>query len=196
MPCLGSKTVQSYSDNLSTLYRIVRRMILESLSLEKYIEEHLSTTYYLLQVMKYKEPQTPVKKLGVHEHTDRNMMTILHQNQIDGLEIQRKDGEWISLRPSQESFIVVIGDSLYAWTNGRVHSANHRVMLSGSQVRYSVGLFSVPKAGYILKTPDELVDAEHPLLFKPFDYAEFLKFYWTEYVKGADSSLKAYCGAL
>jgi hypothetical protein len=33
-------------------------MILESLGVEKYMEEHMNSTDYLLRVMKYKGPQT------------------------------------------------------------------------------------------------------------------------------------------
>lgn len=83
---------------------------------------------------------------------------------------------------------------LQAWTNGRVHSPYHRVMMSGNEERYSVGLFSIPKAGYIVRSPQELVDEDHPLLYKPFDHAKFVEFYRTEAGYKAESTLKAYCG--
>lgn len=94
------------------------------------------------------------------------------------------------------SFLIKFGtiDFLKAWSNGRVYSAHHRVMMSGSESRYSVGLFSIPKAGYIIKAPEELVDEEHPLLFKPFDHVKFLGFYYTEAGQKCESALKTYCG--
>ncbi|CAB4272703.1 unnamed protein product [Prunus armeniaca] len=55
-----------------------------------------------------------------------------------------------------------------AWTNGRLHSPYHRAMMSGNEARYSTGLFSVPKEGYIIKAPDEVVDEEHPLIMLNF----------------------------
>lgn len=64
---------------------------------------------------------------------------------------------------------------LQAWTNGRLYSPYHRVMMSGSKTRYSATFFSTPKEGYIIKALEELVDEEHPLLYKPFDYSEYLK---------------------
>ncbi|XP_062016002.1 probable 2-oxoglutarate-dependent dioxygenase AOP1 [Rosa rugosa] len=189
-----SKTVHSFSEKLSELDQIIRRMILESLGLEKYLEEHIGSTNYLLRVMKYKGPQTSETKLGLNSHTDKNIVTILHQNQVEGLEVQTKDGKWINVKPSPESFIAMIGDSLYAWTNGRLHSPHHRVMMTGNEARYSTGLFSIPKAGYIIKAPEEVVDEEHPLLFKPFDHVEFLGFYYSEAGQRAQSALKTYCG--
>ncbi|KAI3789690.1 hypothetical protein L2E82_02493 [Cichorium intybus] len=190
------KTIQEFSTKLSKLDQMVRMMVLESLGLDKYIEEHMGSTNYLLRVMKYKGPETNESALGLNSHTDKNIVTILHQNQVDGLEVQTKSGNWIKIQPSPNSFIVMIGDSFYAWTNGRLHSPYHRVMMSGEKARYSLGLFSVPKAGYVVKAPKEVVDEEHPLLFNPFDHVEFLQFYYTEVGQRAPSALKTYCGVV
>lgn len=108
-----SETIKSYSEDLSELDQIVRRMILESLGVDKYLEEHMESTNYLLRVMKYKGPETKETKLGLNSHTDKNIVTILHQNQVEGLEVQTKDGQWINVTPSPHNFIVMIGDSLY-----------------------------------------------------------------------------------
>ncbi|XAR50600.1 hypothetical protein NMG60_11004962, partial [Bertholletia excelsa] len=188
------KTIQAYSELLSELDVITRTMVLESLGLEKYLDEHMESTNYLFRVMKYEGPQARETKLGLISHTDKNIVTILHQNQVEGLEVQTKYGDWISLKPSPDSFIALIGDYFYAWTNGRLHSPYHRVMMTGNEARYSAGLFSIPKAGYIIKAPEELVDEDHPLLFKPFNYAEFLEFYYSEAGQRAQSALKTFCG--
>ncbi|XP_059643089.1 probable 2-oxoglutarate-dependent dioxygenase AOP1 [Cornus florida] len=188
------KTVQSFSEQVSELDQMIRKMVLESLGVEKYRDEHLESTNYLLRVMKYEGPQTSETKLGLNAHTDKNIVTILYQNQVEGLEVQTRDGQWINVNPSPDSFIAMIGDSLYAWANGRLHSPYHRVMMTGNETRYSVGLFSIPKAGYVIEAPEELVDEEYPLLFKPFDHVEFLGFYYTEAGQRAESALKTYCG--
>ena len=81
-----------------------------------------------------------------------------------------------------------------AWTNGRLHAATHGVFVKGNEARYSAGLFSVPKGGYIMKAPEKLVDEEHPLLFKPYDYAEFINDYVAKPDPKPKLSLKTYCG--
>jgi len=81
---------------------------------------------------------------------------------------------------------------LQAWTNGRVHAPIHRVMMTGNETRLSIGLFTVPKAGFIIKAPDELVTEDHPLLFKPFVQSEFMKFYRSS--ENIKNPLKVYCG--
>ncbi|KAK0595174.1 hypothetical protein LWI29_004264 [Acer saccharum] len=189
-----SKTIQSFAEKVSELDETIRRMVLESFGLEKYMDEHMNSTNYLLRVMKYKGPQTSETKLGLKAHTDMTIVTILFQNQVEGLEVQTKDGQWINVKPSPDSFIAMSGYSLYAWTNGRLYSAYHRVMMTGNAARYSAGLFSIPKGGYIIKAPEELVDEEHPLLFKPFDQIEFLGFYNAEAGQTVQSALKTYCG--
>ncbi|XP_070006334.1 putative 2-oxoglutarate-dependent dioxygenase AOP1.2 isoform X3 [Nicotiana tabacum] len=107
------KTIQSYSEQLSELDQTVRKMILESLGVEKYMDEHMNSTNYLLRVMKYKGPQSNDTKLGLNAHTDKNIVTILYQNQVNGLEVLTKDGQWINVEPTPDAFIVMIGDSLY-----------------------------------------------------------------------------------
>ena len=56
---------------------MIRRMILESLNLEKFMDEDMDSTNYLLRVMKYDWPKTTETKLGLHCHTDKNIATIL-----------------------------------------------------------------------------------------------------------------------
>lgn len=190
-----SKNIRSFAEQLSELDRIVRKLVLEGLGLEKYTDEHIESTNYLLRVQKYDSPVSHETELGLTAHTDKNMVTILYQNEVNGLEVQTKGGQWIVVEPSLDSFVVMIGQAFHAWTNGRLHSAHHRVMIKGSVARYSIGLFSVHKEGYIIKCPEEMVDEKHPLLFKPYDHFEFVNFFYTpEGLKSSDA-LKAYCGA-
>ncbi|CAI0422539.1 unnamed protein product [Linum tenue] len=190
-----SKQTHSLVEQLSTLDMTVRKMIAESFGLQKYVDEHINSTGYLLRIMKYNSPNTTDTEVGVNSHTDKNSLTILHQNQVEGLEVQTKDGSWIKFQPSTpNSFIVIIADCLSAWLNGRLHSTYHRVMMSGNEARYSLGLFSFPKADYLIKVPEELVDEQHPLLFKPFYHKELLSFFYTEVGQAAPSALHAFCG--
>ncbi|KAK6124906.1 hypothetical protein DH2020_041350 [Rehmannia glutinosa] len=164
-----SKNVESYSGQLSELDKIVRRMVLESLGLEKYLDEHMGVTDYLIRFQKYDAPKSNDTKLGLDSHKDKKIVvTILYGNEVKGLEVLTKDGKyWIDAEPSKNSFIVMIGEYFHAWTNGRLHAPYHRVMVTGDEARFSVGLFSIPKSGYIMKAPEEMVDEDHPLLFKP-----------------------------
>lgn len=83
---------------------------------------------------------------------------------------------------------------LQAWTNGRLHAPYHRVVVSGDEARYSIGLFSNPKEGCVIEAPTELVDEDHPLLYKPFDYIKFIDFFYSDAGRMSPDALKEYCG--
>ena len=55
-------------------------------------------------------------------------------------------------------------------------------------------LFTVPKADYIIKAVEELVDKEHPLQFKPFKYSAYIALRHAEAGKNFEAPLKAYVG--
>ncbi|KAG2331321.1 hypothetical protein Bca52824_002501 [Brassica carinata] len=147
------------SEQLTELDVMVRRMILESFGIEKYVEEHLNPANYLFRMIKYATPSSDDEetKLGLPSHTDKNIMTILHRYQVDGLEIKTKDKKWIK-----------------AFLNGRLSFAYHRVVMTPNKTRYSIALFSTPKLGVIIDSPEELIDEEHPRMFKPFEFNDFL----------------------
>ncbi|XP_038987983.1 probable 2-oxoglutarate-dependent dioxygenase AOP1.2 [Phoenix dactylifera] len=82
-----------------------------------------------------------------------------------------------------------------AWTNGRLQSVHHRVVLSGDETRYSTIFGASPKEGYVVQAPEELVDQHHPALFKPFEYADYFRYFLaSKAALKAEDVLKAYCG--
>ncbi|KAE8680886.1 gibberellin 20 oxidase 1 [Hibiscus syriacus] len=191
-----SKTLVLFTELASRLEKTVKRMILEIFGVEQYEDELIDNTNYMLKLLKYKSPQTSEPTAGALAHTDKSMVTLLHQNEVDGLEIQNKDGEWINAKHSPNSFIVMVGESLQIWLNDGLSPTFHRVMMKGDKARYSVGLFASPRGGYQVKAPEELVDNKNPMLFKPFDFEEFLRFYSTQVAPGGDrTGLSAYCKA-
>lgn len=64
--------------------------------------------------------------------------------------------------------------------------------MKGDKPRYSFALFSTTKD--TIETPKELVDDEHPLQFKPFDYMGLLQFYTEDVSRMAVCTIKDYCG--
>ncbi|KAL0791797.1 hypothetical protein Bca101_008043 [Brassica carinata] len=122
----------------------------------------------LMRMMKHQGVEETEEELGMEVHTDRNMLTILCQNDVkDGLEVL---------------------------LNCRVATVVHRVMRTGTKTRFSAGLFSVPKKDHLIYAPDEIVDAEHPRLFKPFDFEAYFQF-TTEGPGRRDlAALRTYCG--
>ncbi|KAJ0744232.1 putative oxoglutarate/iron-dependent dioxygenase, non-heme dioxygenase domain-containing protein [Helianthus annuus] len=189
-----SNTIKVYAEKLKELDEVVRTMVLESLNLEKYMDEHMELTSNLVRVMKYRTPEKDESNMGLLSHADKNILTILQSNEVEGLEVQNKEGEWFKVKFSANSCVVMVGEAFKVWTNRRLHAATHRVVMNGDKDRYSIGFFSVPKSNKIIKAPDEMVDEEHPLFFKPFDYGEFFKFFLKKENINDKYALEKYCG--
>ncbi|KAL3528820.1 hypothetical protein ACH5RR_008142 [Cinchona calisaya] len=188
----------SYSKIAAKLEQTVMRMVSQSYGIEKDYEKILRSLTYLLRLIKYRKPRQNENNVGIASHTDKTFMSIIHQHQVKGLEIQTKEGEWLPIDlSSPSSFFVLVGDVCMAWTNGRIESPEHRVILpEGIEERYSLGLFSFVRDS-IVRVPEELVDDEHPLQYKPFDHLKLLQFFSTKDGKVKIVSkydLKAYCG--
>ncbi|XP_065866523.1 probable 2-oxoglutarate-dependent dioxygenase AOP1 [Euphorbia lathyris] len=192
------ETVHSYAKLVAEIQEVVVKMLCESYGIEKeYSESHIKSTTYLMRLLKYRRSEGETN-VGFKGHTDKSFLSILHQNHVKGLEIRTKhdsDDQWISYQPSSHSsFAVIAGDACMAWSNDRIKSSYHRVMVEGEEVRYAVGLFSFLKG--MIKAPKEVVDEEHPLKYKPFEHQGLLDFYQSsnDHSKGDSNMVKAFCG--
>ncbi|WMV56512.1 hypothetical protein MTR67_049897 [Solanum verrucosum] len=188
--------VLGYSKKLLEFDDMVRIMVFEKLGLEKYLDEHKKSGDYLLNCMKYKVPKAEETNVGVPPHTDKIISTILsqHDQHVNGLQILDKNGQWLDLQySSPHSYMFFVGDCLKAFTNGRLHSSTHRVIM-GNEERFSMGFTKIPKEGYIIKAPEEVVDEDHHLLYKPFDGSKYLPFYMSEGKRGVVATLESFCG--
>ncbi|XP_052487289.1 probable 2-oxoglutarate-dependent dioxygenase AOP1 [Gossypium raimondii] len=95
--------------------------------------EWLMKDYQLRRVMKYSAPPSGEYTKVVSAHTDKLCSALLCEDGISGLEIETKDGEWVKLCTPPGTFVFLYGD-LNAWSNGRMHAANHRVMLRRTNI--------------------------------------------------------------
>ena len=73
-------------------------------------------------------------------HTDFGMLTVLAQDDVGGLEIQRLGGEWVAMPPLPGTLVVNVGDLLERWSNRRYHSTVHRVINRSGRERLSLVL--------------------------------------------------------
>ena len=79
-------------------------------------------------------------RFGVAPHTDFGMLTVLAQDDVGGLEIQRLTGEWVAVPPLPDTLVVNVGDLLERWSNRRYHSTVHRVINRSGRERLSLVL--------------------------------------------------------
>ncbi|KAJ4707964.1 2-oxoglutarate-dependent dioxygenase [Melia azedarach] len=190
-PCF-CETLRSMSSKMLELNHTILKMVFESFGVEKLYDSHKQGSTSVFRLMKYRPPiDKEAAAMGLVPHTDKNALTILCQNDVQGLQVLNNDGVYVPLMVPDNAFIVLIGDSLKAWSNGRLKAAKHRVVMSGEKERYSFGLFSMPKEGVITEVPNELVDEHHPLLYRPFKFTEFMSYFSGNI---SDDALEIYAG--
>lgn len=112
-------------------------------------------------------------------HQDAGGFTMLQQDDVGGLEIKSKSGEWLIVPPVENSFVVNIGDSMRLWTNNRFASTLHRVVNHYGRERYSVGVFANPDYDTVIKPLPTCVDEKHPATFDQMAAGEALMFLYS-----------------
>lgn len=86
----------------------------------------------------------PADQFGGAAHTDYGCVTLLWQDDRGGLEVQTRDGEWISAPPVPGALVINVGDLLQHWSGGRYVSNLHRVVNRSGLERYSIATFFDP----------------------------------------------------
>ncbi|MEU6374483.1 2-oxoglutarate and iron-dependent oxygenase domain-containing protein [Streptomyces sp. NPDC046909] len=83
---------------------------------------------------------------GVGAHKDYGFLTLLLQDQVGGLQVQREDGGFHDVPPLEGAFVVNLGELLEVATNGYLVATNHRVVSPpGATERFSVPFFYNPR---------------------------------------------------
>lgn len=86
----------------------------------------------------------PDNEFGSATHSDHGCLTLLAQDDVGGLQVQRRDGGWIDAQPLPGTYVVNIGDMLMRWTNDRWVSTPHRVINVSGRSRLSIPFFYNP----------------------------------------------------
>ncbi|GAB4827606.1 Jasmonate-induced oxygenase 2 [Ancistrocladus abbreviatus] len=126
-----------------------------------------------LRVNFYPKCPQPDLTLGLSSHSDPGGMTLLlPDHHVSGLQV-RKDGKWVTVKPSPHAFIVNIGDQIQVLSNAIYKSVEHRVMVNPSVERVSLALFYNPKGHLPLGPMKELVGPDNPPLYQPMTFNEY-----------------------
>ncbi|XP_039145615.1 probable inactive 2-oxoglutarate-dependent dioxygenase AOP2 [Dioscorea cayenensis subsp. rotundata] len=118
--------VWSFAKKLQQLERMVMRMILQSMGVEKHMDSFTVESNCGLRLSKYWISPDQCVKSGMGSHTDVSFLTIVCQHEVQGLEVQTTEDSWITVMPLPNTYTVMLGDALEAWTNGRLKAPVHR----------------------------------------------------------------------
>lgn len=125
---------------------------------------------------------------GLPGHTDPNLITILLQDNVRGLQIL-KAGKWIAVEPIANTFIVNMGDQMQAISNGKYKSVMHRALVNCDKERISIPTFYCPSSDAVIKPALGLVTEDCPAVYRSFTYDEFYNKFWDRGLKSESSAL-------
>jgi len=134
-------TVLAYMKEMTDLGHRLMSAVSLSLGLsETYFADHYtSDPLILFRIFNY--PASAA--VGVGEHTDYGLLTILKQDMSGGLQVKTKS-QWFDITPIPNSFVCNVGDMLDRITGGRYLSAPHRVQNPSRHDRLSFAFFFDP----------------------------------------------------
>lgn len=161
-------------------------------------EAEFSKCHGYLRIINY-TPATPSGQVveGLGMHTDMGCLTILYPEDISSLKVRSKQGQWMGIVPCEGSIVVNIGDMLEAWTNTKLRSSEHRVMLSKPRNRLSLAFFWSFKAEKVIFALEELVGEGKKRIFKPsvcLNYVNFREFDDKERYDKVGNTVRAFAG--
>ncbi|KAF3656451.1 CRYPTIC PRECOCIOUS family protein [Capsicum annuum] len=88
--------------------------------------------------------------------TDISCIIIVYQDELGGLKVsQRMDSGWIFCHVKE--LVVNIGDTLQAWSNDKLRSSEHHVVLKKLMNYFSLVFFCYFKDEKVILAPDEVV---------------------------------------
>lgn len=99
-----------YAAAMSKLSRLLATILTENLSQKRgEINEICDESSCFLRLNHYPACPLSPEIFGLVPHTDSDFLTILHQDEVGGLQLM-KDSRWVAVNPIQDALIVNIGD--------------------------------------------------------------------------------------
>ncbi|XP_010546074.1 PREDICTED: gibberellin 20 oxidase 3 [Tarenaya hassleriana] len=171
------KVYQEYCEAMSDLSLKIMELLGMSLGIERSrFREFFEENDSILRLNYYPPCKQPDLVLGTGPHCDPTSLTILHQDQVGGLQVF-VDGQWQCVPPNPRAFVVNIGDTLMALTNGKYKSCLHRAVVNSERERKSVAFFLCPKGDKVVEPPKEiLVGDKTERAYPDFTWSMFLHF--------------------
>lgn len=175
-PTTFREVVRKYSTQVKKLSSRILELICEGLELDpRYLEGELGKVQFMA-VNHYPPCPDPSLTLGIVPHCDPNLLTVLLQEDVYGLQVL-KDGQWIGVEPLPNAFVINIGSTLQIISNGILKSAEHRAVTNSSKARTSIASFVAPSNESIIEPAKGLIDASRPALYRAFLYPDIGRSY-------------------
>jgi len=100
----------------------------------------------VLRMIRYPEPTPSTDGIWAAAHEDINLITLLVEASDPGLELKKRNGDWLPIMPVPGQLIADTGDMMQRLTNGLIPATTHRVRApqTATGPRYSIPFFMHP----------------------------------------------------
>ncbi|KAL8513807.1 hypothetical protein ACS0TY_013062 [Phlomoides rotata] len=151
------------------LEALAQAISIDSQSFSRYFDPE--TSEINVRINYYPSCPRPDLTLGLVQHSDASVLTLLNQfGSSNGLQVF-KDGQWINVPWPCNTLLVNLGDFIEIMSNGRLKSSWHRAVAQLDTDRASVALFYNPPAQVEIGP----VEDEEPIKYKKIVLEEYLK---------------------
>jgi len=171
------ETLLAYYDACAALGARLHRAFACDLGLKPdFFDDKFDRPMATLRLLHYPAPpQGSEPRTGAGVHTDYGNLTLLATDDVGGLEVRARNGEWIEAPVVPGAFIVNIGDCLMRWTNDIYVSTPHRVVNRSARERYSIAFFYDPNPEAVVETIPSCVREGERVRYPPILAADYLK---------------------
>lgn len=178
---------EQYTIETFKIFEATGKKLLEAIALylelpEDYFDDKVEKGDSILRALHYFPIENPelLEEGAVRAaaHGDINLITLLMGASADGLQVLRKDGEWIAVTALPDQIIINVGDMLDRLTNHKLKSTIHRVVNPPVEKlktsRYSIPFFMHPRAEMDLTCLASCVTEQNPKVYVDMTAGEFL----------------------
>lgn len=182
IPEFKEYTIEAYKTLEKAGMQMLRAIALHLGLEENFFDDKVRQGNSILRQIHYfpiEDPDSiPADAVRAAEHGDINLITLLMGASADGLQVLRRDGQWIPITALPEQIVVNVGDMLSRFTNNKLKSTIHRVVnpprdKMGTS-RFSIPFFMHPISSMDLSCLSTCIDEENPKQYEDVTAGEFL----------------------
>ncbi|CAL9773490.1 unnamed protein product [Musa acuminata subsp. burmannicoides] len=133
----------------------------------------------VIQLNSYPACPDPDRAMGLAEHTDSSLFTVLYQGSVRGLQLLHgnhptRRARWVTVPPLPGALVVNVGDLSHILSNGRFQSVTHRAIVNRTQTRISVAYFYGPPAHFKISPIEKLMGPQQGPVYRAVTWPEYL----------------------